>query len=86
MKVKSESEVARCDLMTKQQEPTRRGISGGLVVKNPSVYAGDTGSIPGSGRSPGDENSNPIQYSCLENHMDRGASKVENMKYINMYN
>ena len=33
----------------------------------------DTGSIPGSGRSPGVGNGTPLQYSCLENHMDRGA-------------
>ena len=45
-----------------------------LVVKNPSANAGDirdTGSIPGSGRSPGGGHSNPLQYSCLENRMDR---------------
>ena len=34
---------------------------------------GDTGSVPGSGRSPGGRDGNPLQYSCLENHMDRGA-------------
>ena len=34
--------------------------------------AGDMGSIPGSGRSPGEENGNPLQYSCLENSVDRG--------------
>jgi len=47
-----------------------------LVVKNPSANAGDkrnTGLIPGSGRSPGGGNGNPLQYSCLENSMDRGA-------------
>ena len=39
-----------------------------------SVYnAGDPGSIPGLGRSPGEGNGNPLQYSCLENHMDRGT-------------
>ena len=39
-----------------------------------SVYnAGDLGSIPGSGRSPGEGNGNPLQYYCLENPMDRGA-------------
>jgi len=39
-----------------------------------SVYnAGDLGSIPGSGRSPGEENGNPLQYYCLENPMDGGA-------------
>ena len=45
-----------------------------LVVKNPSASAGDikdAGSIPGSGRSPGEGNGNPLQYSCLENLMDR---------------
>ena len=41
--------------------------------KNPSANAGDTGSIPGSGRSPGEGNGNPLQYSCLGNPMDRRA-------------
>ena len=48
----------------------------GTVVKNPPANAGDvrdTGSIPGLGRSPGGGNGNPLQYSCLENSMDRGA-------------
>ena len=49
------------------------GFPGGLTVKNPPVNAGDTGSIPGSGRSPGGGNGHPLQYSCLENPMDRGA-------------
>ena len=47
-----------------------------LVVKNLPANAGDTrakGSIPESGRSPGVGNGNPLQYSCLENSMDRGA-------------
>ena len=47
-----------------------------LVVKKPSANAGDVrdvGLIPGSGRSPGVGNGNPLQYSCLENSMDRGA-------------
>ena len=47
-----------------------------LAVKNPSVREGDirdVGSIPGLGRSPGEGNGNPLQYSCLENPMDRGA-------------
>ena len=43
------------------------------VVKNPPDNAGDTGSIPGLGRSPGEGNDYPLQYSCLENSMDRGA-------------
>ena len=41
--------------------------------KESTCSAGDPGSIPGSGRSPGEENGNPLQYSCLENSMDRGA-------------
>ena len=47
-----------------------------LVVKNLPVNAGDVrdmGSIPGLGRSPGGGHGNPLQYSCLENPMDRGA-------------
>ena len=46
------------------------------MVKNPPVNAGDArdmGSIPGSGRSPGGGNCSPLQYSCLENPMDKGA-------------
>ena len=43
------------------------------VVKNPPINAGDAGLIPGSGRSPGEGNDNPLQYSCLENPMDRGT-------------
>ena len=47
-----------------------------LVVKNPPVSAGDVrvvGLFPGLGRSPGEGHGNPLQYSCLENPMDRGA-------------
>ena len=43
------------------------------MVKNLLANAGDAGSIPGSGRSPGEGNGNPLQYSCLGNPMDRGA-------------
>ena len=42
-------------------------------VKASACNAGDPGSIPGSERSPGEGNGNPLQYSCLENPMDRGA-------------
>ena len=45
----------------------------GLLVKNPPANAGDVGLTPGSGRSPGKENDNPLQYSCLEDPLDRGA-------------
>ena len=49
------------------------GFSGGSDSKESAFNAGDTGLIPGSGRSPGERNGNPLQYSCLENSMDRGA-------------
>ena len=44
-----------------------------VCMQNLPANAGDPGSIPGSGRSPGGGNSNPFQYSCLENSMNRGA-------------
>ena len=46
---------------------------GGSVVKNPPANAGDMGLIPGWGRFPGGGNGNPLQYSCWDNPMDRGA-------------
>ena len=48
-------------------------IPGGSVVKNLCANAGDWSSIPGLGRSPGEGNGNPLQYSYLGNPMDRGA-------------
>ena len=51
----------------------RRVFSGGSAVKDPPAKAGEVGSVPGLGWSPGEWNSNPLQYSCLENSMDRGA-------------
>ena len=59
--------------------PSLRAPWASLVVKNPPANAGnvrDEGSIPGSGRSPGGGHSNPLQYSCLETSMDRGAWKA----------
>ena len=47
-------------------------FAGGSAVKNSPADAGDAGSIPGSGRSPGKGNGNTPQYSCLGNSMDRG--------------
>ena len=47
------------------------GFPGGSEVKASACNAGDPGSIPGLGRSPGEGNGNPLQYSCLENPMDR---------------
>ena len=48
-------------------------LLGGSDDKESSYNAGNLGSIPRSGRSPGEENVNPLQYSCLENPMDRGT-------------
>ena len=49
------------------------GFPGGLDGKESAYSVGDQGSIPGSRRSPGEGNGYPLQYSCLENPMDRGA-------------
>ena len=49
------------------------GFPGGSDGKAPAYNVGDLGSIPGSGRCPGEENGSPLQYSCLENPTDRGA-------------
>ena len=49
------------------------GFPGGLVVKNPPANAGDSDSVPGLERFPGEGNVNSLQYSCLGNPMDRGA-------------
>ena len=50
-----------------------QGISGGSDGKESACNVGDLGSIPGSGRSPGEGNGSPLQYSCLENPMEGGA-------------
>ena len=49
------------------------GFPGGSNGKESACHAGNLGSVPGSGRSPGEGNGNPFQYSCLENSMDREA-------------
>ena len=49
------------------------GFPGGSDVKESACNVGDLGSIPGSGRSPGEGHGNPLQYSCLENPLNRGA-------------
>ena len=51
----------------------QRGFPGSSNVKASTYNAGDPGSIPWSGRSPGGGNGNPLQYSCLENFIDKGA-------------
>ena len=48
-------------------------------LKTSASNAGDLGSIPGSGRSPGERNGNPLQYSCLENPMDREPGRLQSM-------
>ena len=55
------------------------GFPGGSDGKESACKAGDLGLIPGLGRSPGEGNGNPHQYSCLENPMDRGAWRVQSM-------
>ena len=58
------------------------GFLGGSVVTNLPASArdvGDPGSIPGSGRSPGEGNGNPLRYACLENSTDRGAGRLQSM-------
>ena len=60
--------------MFQEGEPkTRQILSSSLKILESASIAGDTDSIPGSGRSPGGGNGNPVQYSCLENPMDLGA-------------
>ena len=49
------------------------GFPGDSLVKNLPANAGDVGLIPGLERSPGEENGNPLQYSCLGNPVDKGA-------------
>ena len=56
----------------KVQNIENMGFPGGSNGKESACSAGDSGSIPGSGRSLGEENGNPLQYSCLENPMNRG--------------
>ena len=56
-----------------KQKTKKQNFPGSSDGKVSAYNAEDLGSIPGSGRSPGEGNSNPLQYSCLENPMDRGA-------------
>ena len=61
------------NLENKAHRSVHLAFPSGSVLKNLLTKAGDVGSIPGSGRSPGEGNGNPLQYSCWENPMDRGA-------------
>ena len=60
-------------LTFQKQNSLTGGFSGSSDSKESTCDAGDLGSIPGSGRSPGEVNGYLVQYSCLENSMDRGA-------------
>ena len=60
-------------LINKSSSNGGRGFPGGSDGKESACNVGDPGSIPGSGRSPGERKGNPLQYSCLENPVDRGA-------------
>ena len=55
---------------------THQGFPGVSAIKNSPANAGDVGSIPGSGRTPGKGKGNPLEYSCLGNPMERGACQA----------
>ena len=67
--------LVACGSLVAQREiePVSSDFPGGADGKASAYNAEDLGLIPGSGRSPGEGNGNPLQYSCLENPMDRGA-------------
>ena len=68
----------RCDIARIKNTPSQKesGFPGGSDGKESACNAGDSGLIPGLGRSPGEGKGNPLQYSCLKNSMDRGAWRV----------
>ena len=61
------------------------GFHGGSEVKASASNAGDPGLIPGLGRSPGEGNGNPLQYSCLRNPMDRGAWWITVLHFVYLH-
>ena len=65
--------IQGCHVSIGNLYPIMLGFPGGSEDKASACNAGDLGLIPGLGRSPGEGNGNPLQYSCLENPMDRGA-------------
>ena len=72
--VESEEELKSLLMKVKEEcEKVGLKLPGGSDGKVSACNAGDPGSIPGWGKSPGKGNGNPLQYSCLENFMDRGA-------------
>ena len=70
-KLKIDSKTTTCKIL--KDNHTLLGLPWWLSNKEFACNIGDLGSIPGSGRSLGEGNGNPLQYSCLENPMDRGA-------------
>ena len=64
------------DICSYNKLPSETTFPGGSVLKNLPANLGDTGSIPGSGRSSGEGYENPLQHSCLGNPMDREAGQV----------
>ena len=64
---------------TRKRGLTYLDRTGSSVVKNPPANAGDRGSIPGSGRSPGEVNGNLLQYSYLENPMERRSLACDSL-------
>ena len=64
------------DLCIYSASQVAQGFPGGSAVKESACHAGDTASTPGLGRSSGERDAYPLQYSCLENSMDRGAWRV----------
>ena len=68
--------ISKLQLLRLYKAKPRMGFPHSAVGKELAYNAGDPGLIPGSGRSPEEGNSNPLQYSCLENPMGRGAWQV----------
>ena len=73
LKTLSVAEIANCSPKFISSSESLVGLPGGSEVKASACNVGDQGSIPGSGRFPGEGNGHPLQYSCLENPMDGGA-------------
>ena len=67
------------DSMIVKERDSVWGFPGGSDGKESACNAGDLGSIPGLGRSPGEENGNPLQYSCLENSMAEEPGRLQPM-------
>ena len=67
--------LPHCRWQTELHSWSQWGFPGGSDGKESACHAGNMGSIPGLGRSPGEGNGYPLQYSCLGNSMDRGASQ-----------